>query len=93
MMQAGNAANPNAFIRKLAQRVPRHKEALMTIAQKLEQKGLKRGVREGIRLGKQEGKLEGKLEVARSLLKMGLPLASVQEATGLTAEALANIPH
>lgn len=93
MMQAGNAANPNAFIRKLAQRVPKHKEALMTIAQKLEQKGLKRGVREGIRLGKQEGKLEGKLEVARSLLKMGLPLASVQEATGLTAEALANIPH
>lgn len=69
----------------------------MTIAQQLEKKGIEKGIQQGIQLGRQEGrnegKLEGKLEVARSLLKMGMPHASVLEATGLTEEELAQLSH
>lgn len=73
----------------------------MTIAQQLEQKGIEKGIEkgriegrtEGIQLGEQKGKLEGKLEVARSLLKMGMPIESVQEATGLSEDDLAQIRH
>ncbi|MEG0101441.1 MAG: ISNCY family transposase, partial [Citrobacter sp.] len=43
--------------------------------------------------GHLEGKLEGKLEVARSLLKMGMSRESVQEATGLSEDDLAQIRH
>ncbi|EBU7005777.1 ISNCY family transposase, partial [Salmonella enterica subsp. enterica serovar Kintambo] len=43
--------------------------------------------------GRIEGKFEGKLEVAHSLLKMGMSHESVQEATGLTEEELAQIRH
>ena len=101
MMQAGNTANPDAFIRELARHAPQHKETLMTIAQKLEQKGLERGIQlgeqRGMKLGEQKGmalgEKKGKLDVARSLLKMGLPLETIQEATGLAAEELANISH
>ncbi|WP_228742357.1 Rpn family recombination-promoting nuclease/putative transposase, partial [Klebsiella quasipneumoniae] len=41
LLQAGNAADPVAFLRNLAQNVPRrlHKETLMNIAQFLEQRG------------------------------------------------------
>ena len=93
MMQAGNSENPHAFIRELARRAPKHEGALMTIAQKLEQEGLLKGIQLGKQEGILQGKQEGRLEVAHSLLKMGMPLASVQEATGLTKEELAAIRH
>lgn len=69
----------------------------MTIAQQLEQKGIEKGIEKGIQLGEQrgieKGRNEGKLEVARSLLKMGMSHESVLEATGLTADDLAQIRH
>ncbi len=45
LLQAGNAADPVAFLRNLAQNVPRrpHKETLMNIAQFLEQRGHQQG--------------------------------------------------
>ncbi|MDU4094411.1 MAG: Rpn family recombination-promoting nuclease/putative transposase, partial [Pantoea sp.] len=93
LIQAGESADSEAFVRELAQRVPQHGDALMTIAQQLEQKGIEKGIEKGIQLGRQEGRNEGKLEVASSLLKMGMPRESVLEATGLTEEDLAQLRH
>ncbi|CRG49296.1 putative transposase [Yersinia wautersii] len=73
------------LVRELAQRVLQHGDALMTIAQQLEQKGIEKGI--------QLGRQEGKLEVARSLLKMGMLRESAQEATGLSEDDLAQIHH
>ncbi|EGG6885755.1 Rpn family recombination-promoting nuclease/putative transposase [Salmonella enterica] len=93
IVQAGETSDAEAFVRELALRVPQHGDALMTIAQQLEQKGIEKGLRQGRQEGRNEGKLEGKLEVARSLLKMGMTHESVLEATGLTEEELAQIRH
>lgn len=80
MLQVGDTASPETFIRELARRAPQHEEVLMTIAQKLEQKGLERGLEkgrlEGIQLGeakgRQEGVLEGELAVVRTMLANGI---------------------
>ncbi|MGD8105617.1 Rpn family recombination-promoting nuclease/putative transposase [Pantoea sp. FN0302] len=93
LIQAGESADSEAFVRELALRVPQHGDALMTIAQQLEQQGIKKGIEKGIQLGRQQGRNEGKLEVARSLLKMGMPRESVREATGLTEDDLAQLHH
>ncbi|MCK7068969.1 Rpn family recombination-promoting nuclease/putative transposase [Enterobacter bugandensis] len=92
MVNAGEAPAPE-FMRALAERLPQHEDELMTIAQQLEQKGMEKGIQLGRQEGRDEGKLEGKLEVARSLLKMGMSHESVLEATGLTADELAQIRH
>ena len=97
LLQAGESADSEAFVRELAQRVPQHGDALMTIAQQLEQKGIEKGIEKGRMEGRTEGiqlgEQKGKLEVARSLLKMGMPIESVQEATGLSEDDLAQIRH
>ena len=36
--------------------------------------------------GRQEGKLEGKLETAKNLLKLGLSIENITQATGLTVQ-------
>ncbi|MFP3527779.1 Rpn family recombination-promoting nuclease/putative transposase, partial [Pantoea sp. SIMBA_072] len=68
-------------------RVPQHGDALMTIAQQLEQNGIQKG----IQLGRQEGRNEGKLEVARTMLQNGLDRNTVMKMTGLTEDDLAQI--
>ena len=97
LLQAGESADSPAFVRELAQRVPQHGDALMTIAQQLEQKGIEKGIEKGRMEGRTEGiqlgEQKGKLEVARSLLKMGMPIEAVQEATGLSEDDLAQIRH
>jgi len=101
MVQAGETSDAEAFVRELAQRVPQHGDALMTIAQQLEQKGIEKGRAEGLQLGEQrgmekgrnEGKREGKLEVARTMLQNGLDRSTVMKMTGLTEDELAQIRH
>ena len=93
LIQAGESADSEAFVRELALRVPQHGDALMTIAQQLEQKGIEKGRAEGIQLGRQQGRNEGKLEVARTMLQNGLDRNTVMKMTGLTADELAHIPH
>ncbi len=101
LVQAGETADAEAFVRELAQRVPEHGDELMTIAQQLEQKGRIAGreegriagLEEGREEGREEGVLLGKLDVARSLLKMGMAREAVLEATGLTEDELAQIRH
>ncbi|EAQ6027760.1 ISNCY family transposase, partial [Salmonella enterica] len=100
-LQAGESADSEAFVRELAQRVPQHGDALMTIAQQLEQKGIEKGRLEGIQIGEEKGRNEGKLEgereatlkIARTMLKNGLDRTSVMKMTGLTADELEQIRH
>ncbi|ENA2507870.1 Rpn family recombination-promoting nuclease/putative transposase, partial [Salmonella enterica] len=103
--QAGESADSEAFVRELAQRVPQHGDALMTIAQQLEQKGIEKGIEkgrlEGIQIGEEKGRNEGKLEgereatlkIARTMLQNGLDRSTVMKMTGLTAEDLDQIRH
>ena len=43
------SSDAEAFVRELAQRVPQHVDALMTIAQQFEQKGIKKSIQLGER--------------------------------------------
>ena len=51
LIHSGKALRLGKFIREVAQRVPQHKEKLMTIAERLREVGR--------RQGKREGRLEG----------------------------------
>lgn len=87
MLQTGDTARPEVFLRELAQQSPHYKELFMTAAQRLEQQGIEKGIEKGMHLGEQRAKQE----VARSLLKMGLAPHSVMEATGLSESAVAQL--
>jgi len=101
LLQAGESADSEAFVRELAQRVPQHGDALMTIAQQLEQKGIEKGRmegrQEGIELGEQrgieKGEREATLKIARTMLQNGLDQNIVMQMTGLTEDELAQIHH
>ena len=97
IIQAGESADSEAFVSELAQRVPQHGDALMTIAQQLEQKGIEKGYllgkQEGLEKGLLLGKQEGKLEVARALLAMGMSKETVQYVTKLSAQDFEQIKH
>lgn len=67
IVQAGETSDAEAFVRELAQRVPQHGDALMTIAQQLEQKGIEQGIQLGEQCGIEKGRNEDKLEVARTI--------------------------
>lgn len=94
---AGETADAEAFVRELAQRVPQHGDALMTIAQQLEQKGIEKGRAEGLQLGEQrgieKGEREATLKIARTMLQNGIDCSTVMKLTGLTEDDLAQIRH
>ncbi|HDK6715986.1 MAG: Rpn family recombination-promoting nuclease/putative transposase [Klebsiella quasipneumoniae] len=91
LLQAGNAADPVAFLRNLAQNVPRrlHKETLMNIAQFLEQRGHQQGLQQGLEQGEQLAAQR----IAQAMLENGLDLALVAKLTGLAPERLALLAH
>lgn len=101
LLQAGETADADLFVRTLAQRVPQHEDALMTIAQQLEQKGIEKGMEKGLQLGEQRGLVKGRsegersaaLKIARTMLQNGLPPSLVAEMTGLSDDDLAQIAH
>ncbi|MBN6030516.1 Recombination-promoting nuclease RpnA [Pantoea ananatis] len=101
LLQAGETADADLFVRTLAQRVPQHEDALMTIAQQLEQKGIEKGLEEGLQLGEQRGLVKGRSEgersaaqkIARTMLQNGLPHSLVAEMTGLSEDDLAQIAY
>ena len=107
LLQAGNAADPVAFLRHLAQNVPRrpHKETLMNIAQFLEQRGhqqglkqgleqgLQQGIEQGIEKGIEQGEQQTAERIARAMLANGLDLSLVAKLTGLAPECLARLQH
>jgi len=85
LMQTGESADHEAFIRELAHQVPQHGDALMTIAEQFEQKGIEKG--------RTEGKREAALEIARTMLQKGLEDKTIMEMTGLSSDELAAIQH
>ncbi|MGX9236954.1 Rpn family recombination-promoting nuclease/putative transposase [Pantoea ananatis] len=81
MIQVGEASDAQTFVHKLAQRVPQHEEALMTIAEQLEQKGI------------EKGRKEEALKIAQTMLNNGLDRPTVIKMTGLTEDELAKLRH
>ncbi|MFX15485.1 hypothetical protein EE387_24430 [Salmonella enterica] len=65
---------------------------LVTIAERLEQKGREEGREEGRKEGLQEGRQEGAAEkaqaIARQLRNMGMTSEQIEQATGLSSAEL-----
>ncbi|WP_380178444.1 Rpn family recombination-promoting nuclease/putative transposase [Kalamiella sp. sgz302252] len=59
MIQAGDTPDIDAFLQKLAQALPQHKDELMTIAKRLEQMGMAHGLQLGIQQGIEKGLKQG----------------------------------
>ncbi|QMB04090.1 Rpn family recombination-promoting nuclease/putative transposase [Citrobacter freundii] len=80
LLQSGSATRFEVFIRRLAGRVPQHKERLMTIAECLRESGRKEG--------KQEGKQDEALRIAHAMLEKGIDRDLVLLITGLSIDEL-----
>ncbi|KOY61597.1 transposase, partial [Photorhabdus heterorhabditis] len=97
LLQAGDTADPEGFIRRLAEQSPRYEEVLMTIAQKLEQKGHQKGFIEGRQEGLQEGLNKGEkrgiLKIACAMIDMGIDRETIMKTTGLSQNELEQIRH
>jgi len=76
MMLAGEKKSIQPLLYELAQRVPKHGETLMTMAEELLQEGI------------QQGKRNTLLEVAKSMLEHGMNKATIVEITGLSQDEL-----
>ena len=97
LIHSGKALRLGKFIREVAQRVPQHKEKLMTIAERLREVGRRQGKREGLEKGRLEGVEEGQraeaLRIAQTMLDEGMALETVLRITGLPEAALAVRHH
>lgn len=105
LMQAGDTARFSEFLQVVAERLPQHKERLMTIAERLRQeghlhglqeghmKGLEEGLQTGLQKGLQQGKREEALRIAATMLADGIDPLTICRITGLTAEDLAARNH
>ncbi|MEB8064976.1 Rpn family recombination-promoting nuclease/putative transposase [Citrobacter braakii] len=105
LMQVGDTAHFTEFLHEVAERLPQHKEKLMTIAERLRKeghlnglqeghmKGLQEGLQEGLQTGLQQGKREEALRIASTLQADGIDPLTIFRITGLTAEDLATRSH
>ncbi|MGV7962872.1 Rpn family recombination-promoting nuclease/putative transposase [Photorhabdus tasmaniensis] len=97
LLQAGDTADPEGFIRRLAEQSPKYEEVLMTIAHKLEQKGHQKGFIEGRQEGLQEGlhkgEKQGILKIACTMIDMGIDRETIMKTTGLSQNELEQIRH
>lgn len=76
MIRAGDAQSIEPLLYELAQRVPKHGETLMTMAEELLQRGI------------QKGKLTALLEIAQKMLQRGFDSQAIMEITGLSKDEL-----
>ena len=70
-----------------------HKEVVMTIAERLEQRGKEAGIQIGIEKGMQEGIERGIEKVARSMLLKKLDEKIIAESTGLSIEKIKKLKN
>ncbi|STV96431.1 transposase [Klebsiella michiganensis] len=68
LIHSGKALRLGKFIREVAQRVPQHKEKLMTIAERLREVGRRQGKREGRLEGVEEGQRAEAQRIAQTML-------------------------
>lgn len=85
ILQSGDESRFNEFLQEMAQRIPQHKERLMTIAERLRLDGLQEGLQQGL----QQGKHEAALRIAQTMLAQGIDREMVLLVTGLSEEDLA----
>ncbi|MEG0531399.1 MAG: Rpn family recombination-promoting nuclease/putative transposase [Citrobacter sp.] len=88
LLQSGSATRFEVFIRRLAGRVPQHKERLMTIAECLRESGHRSGLQEGLQKGLLEGKQDEALRIAHAMLEKGIDRDLVLIITGLSFDDL-----
>lgn len=55
------------------------------------EQGLKEGKEQGLKEGKEQGEKNKQLEIAASMKADGMPIATIQKYTGLSAEAILKI--
>lgn len=80
LLLAGNTADGDVFIRKLAEHAPSYREDFMTIAEQLEARGEARGY--------QLGQKDASTKIAQQLLANGAERNLIKIATGLSDEEL-----
>ncbi|QLW75593.1 Rpn family recombination-promoting nuclease/putative transposase [Citrobacter freundii] len=85
ILQSGDESRFTEFMQEMTQRIPQHKERLMTIAERLRLDG----VQEGLQQGLQQGKQEAALRIALTMLAQGIDREMVLLITGLAEEDLA----
>lgn len=72
----------NQLLKKL-QTIRVYGEAIMSVAQKIEQLGLEKGLQQGLRQGREEGRHEEAITIAKNLISEGMSPKAVQKLTGL----------
>jgi predicted transposase/invertase (TIGR01784 family) len=85
LVQYGGASRVSDFVREVAERLPRHKENLMTIAETLRQEGHLKGLQEGMQ---KEAR-----RIARMMLERGIERDTVLAITGLCIEDIVENTH
>nr|WP_263441890.1 Rpn family recombination-promoting nuclease/putative transposase [Klebsiella michiganensis] len=93
LIHSGKALRLGKFIREVAQRVPQHKEKLMTIAERLREVGRRQGKREGRLEGVEEGQRAEARRIAQTMLAEGMALETVLRITGLSEADIRAVTH
>lgn len=93
LIHSGKALRLGKFIREVAQRVPQHKEKLMTIAERLREVGRRQGKREGRLEGVEEGQRAEARRIAQTMLAEGMALETVLRITGLSEADIRAVIH
>lgn len=93
LIHLGKVFRLGKFIREVAQRVPQHKEKLMTIAERLREVGRKQGKREGRLEGVEEGPRAKALRIAQTMVAEGMALETVLRITGLSKADIRAVIH
>ena len=93
LIHLGKVFRLGEFIREVAQRVPQHKEKLMTIAERLREVERRQGKREGRLEGVEEGPRAEALRIAQKMLAEGMALETVLRITGLSEADIRAVIH
>lgn len=99
LLQAGNTADPAAFLYVLANRTSdrQQKETLMNIAQFLREEGMAKGLSQGLSQGLTQGRTEGiqqeALRIAKTMLENGMDPVTVSRLTGLAPDIVEQARH
>ena len=93
LIHLGKVFRLGEFIREVAQRVPQHKEKLMTIAERLREVGRRQGKREGRLEGVEEGPRAEALRIAQTMVAEGMALETVLRITGLSEADIRAVIH
>ncbi|ENN8376224.1 TPA: Rpn family recombination-promoting nuclease/putative transposase [Providencia rettgeri] len=83
--------NFEQVIQVLGEQTEKHKETIMNIAQRLQDKGRQEGRQEGLQEGFKKGKEEANIATARNLLEQGVSIEIIMKSTGLSREKLISL--